>query len=123
MLGATKPPRLPMELIRAMPPAAAAPPNSRVGRVQNKAGETISPAAATHKAISATSGDGVSADVISATPASVALKAPMPRALPLRSHQGGTKVTATSAQIQGRDVTSPTSNPMLVPSSRATWVG
>ena len=57
-----------MELISAMPPAAAAPPSRPVGQVQNSAGDTISPAAATHKAISATSGEGVSADTASATP-------------------------------------------------------
>ena len=52
-----------------MPPAAAAPPRSRVGKVQNRAGDTIRPAAATHSAISATSGDGVSAETASAMPA------------------------------------------------------
>ena len=73
--------------------------------------------------INATSGEGVRADAASATPAMPAVRAPIPRALPRASHQGGITVTATSAQIQGRELTKPTFNPMLVPKRRATCVG
>src|SRR5215831_14919207 len=113
--GAAKPPRLPIELISAMPPAAAAPRNRLVGIVQNKAGDTIRPAAATLSAISATSGDGVIADIARPAPDVARASAPIPRELPCRSHQGGMMVTATSAQAQGMAETRPTSSPMLVP--------
>ena len=104
-----------MELIRAMPPAAAAPPSRRVGKVQNSAGETIRPAAATHSAINATSGEDVRAETASARPAMPALRAPMAREFPRASHQGGTMVTATRALIHGKDVTNPTFNPTGTP--------
>src|SRR5689334_3983842 len=112
-----------MELIKAMPPAAAAPPSRLVGRLQNQAGATIRLAAATHTAINATSGEEANADTASATPATPVANAPTPRAFRLRSHQGGIRVTAVKAQSQGKAVTNPTSSPMLVPSSRATCAG
>src|SRR5471032_946669 len=95
--GAAKPPRLPMELISPMPPAAAAPPSKPVGKVQNKAGDTIKPHAATLSATSATSGEPVSADTARPAPEMPKESAPMPRELPLASHQGGMIVAATSA--------------------------
>src|SRR5436190_14916649 len=109
-LGATKPPRLPMALISPMPPAAAAPASNPVGRVQNKAGDTIRPQAAALSAASANSGDPATADSANEQPASARMIAPTPRALPRRSHQGGIKLTPRSAQAQGMAVTRPTSN-------------
>src|SRR5579863_6362988 len=100
-LGAAKPPRLPMELTSPMPPAAAAPRNRLVGSVQNRAGDTIRPAAATQSAISATSGEGAIADTARPAPDIASARAPMPRALRRRSHQGGMMVVANSAQAQG----------------------
>ena len=94
-----------------------------VGRVQNRAGDTISPQAATLSAISATSGEDVTADTARPAPDTASASAPMPRELPRLSHQGGMMVVAISAQAQGMAETKPTSSPMVVPSSLATWAG
>ena len=55
-LGATKPPRLPIALMTAMPPAAAAPPKYPIGKVQKIGWALISPATETQSATTATSG-------------------------------------------------------------------
>src|SRR6185312_11322434 len=109
-LGATKPPRLPMALISPMPPAAAAPAKSPVGKVQNKAGDTIKPQAAALRAARANSGDPATAESAKEQPDRPRMTAPTPRALPRRSHQGGITLTPSSAQAQGMALTKPTSD-------------
>ena len=111
-----------MALIRPIPPAAAAPPRIRLGKVQNRHGATISAAAATLRAQNAISGVA-SADTASATPATASVMAPMPRALSRASHQRGMMVTQISASTQGMAVIRPTSSPIATPSSLETWAG
>src|SRR5206468_7123005 len=56
-LGATKPPRFPTELMRAIPPAAAAPLRKEFGRDQKGPNVLYIPSAASDSAASASHGD------------------------------------------------------------------
>ena len=86
MLGPSSPPRLPTELIRAMPPAAAAPLRNAVGSAQKIGSMLIMPAWARHRPARNSHGDGGPARS-SAQPAAArkAAKATWPRRSPVRS--------------------------------------
>ena len=56
MAGEKKPPRLPVQLTRAMPAAAAAPPRKEVGRAQNIGMEVTTPTTAMFMPMAARSG-------------------------------------------------------------------
>src|SRR4051795_5912615 len=85
--GPAKPDRLPMELMTAIPPAAAAPDRNAVGSVQNTGRQPNTPNAATEKAIIFAVGSASSEAARIAAPASSSANAVWNLRSPVRSER------------------------------------
>src|SRR5579883_2598866 len=114
--GPTKPPTLPSEFIKAIPPAAAVPRKNSGGNDQKGPSVDQRPAAARQRAASAASVLWLWAASTSPTAPTKAASARCHRRSPLRSEDTPTITIATAAQKYGSAERRPTSRLLKLPS-------